>query len=168
MLYRTTNNRQNFDKLGIIFILLIPTVVWFFISDYDLIWFVGVVAIETVIVLGLSIWYRKSAFELTFTTDKIIYHQKFSSKKTDFSYRDLTQVHFNESISPSIPSSNIFVFKKGSSIVKLRTDIVETGEAFVNFIKFLKTKNTDFETYVKPKGTKLHSRLRQEILKTEF
>lgn len=168
MLYKTTNNKLNRDKLGIIFILIVPTIVWFSISDFNLTVFLTAIGIETIIVLGLVAWYRNSAFDLVFSDDKVIYKKKIQKEESQFDYNDLVEVHFNESISIKYPSSNIFCFSVNNSNIKLTTDIVKNGEGFIEFIKFLKSKNSHFKTYVKPKGTKMHSRLRQEILGTEY
>ncbi|MAY84095.1 MAG: hypothetical protein CMP59_08175 [Flavobacteriales bacterium] len=168
MLYRATNKQQNSLKLAFIFIILAPTIVYFFLSKDELALLTALFIAE-MIFFGLLIrWHRRSAFELIFYPDKIIFRKKFGNKEVIFSYDQLKEVHFNDTSGSSAPSSNKFVFFSNGNSNKLHTDPVEYGESFITFVKFLKSKNEDFKTFIRPKGTKMHMRLRQEILNEEF
>lgn len=167
MLYRTNNKRQNFEKIGLVILSVFAILLWYYFLSPSPVPIIIVFTIEAVLVLFIIRIFKKSAFELIFEDEKIIYSKKFEKQIIEFKYTELKEVHYFESYGKT-PSFNKFVFHSGNKDLKLRTDIVEYGEAFVNFIKFLKEKNPEFNTYVTPKGTQMHMRLRQEILNTEF
>lgn len=167
MLYRTTNKRQNFDNIGYVFLSVFSVLLWYYFLSPSLVTIIIVFTIEAAFALFMIRVFKKSAFELIFENDKIVYSKKFEKEITEFNYADLKEVHYFESYGKT-PSFNKFVFHSVNKDSKLKTDIVEQGEAFVKFIKFLKEKNPEFKTFIMPKGTQMHTRLRQEILKSEF
>ena len=121
---------------------------------------------ELIIAVLLILKFRSSALELNFDKEKIQLLYKFRELKTEFHYNNLVEVHYRKPYRGK--GSNIFVFNKNGEYYKVTTDIIEHGESFVNFIKFLKEKNDSFKTYVAPDGNAMQSRLRQEILGEEY
>ena len=166
--YTTTNSEQNRTKLALVYLSIAPLIVSLQTNDLELFWIVIICLLEAILIWIVILWFRASAFELAFYDDKIIQSYKYKSRVYEFSYPDLLEVHYSESYKSSVPSSNTFVLEFHGRKLKLRTNLTERGENYILFIRFLKERNHHFETFIKPKGTKMHTRLRQEILGTKY
>ena len=164
--YQTNNSRLNSDKLGLIFILAFATLAYLYKSKFDLLVTFTLIFIEAAIAFALIYWYRTSAFVVNFNDTNIEQVFTYSKSICYFSYNDLKELRYIEGFRG--PTINTIKIQKDGSIHTLKVNVVERGEKYVLFIKWLKTKKPDFETYIYPKGSELHMRLRQELLKTEY
>jgi len=164
--YHSSNIEHNFQKLfalfAITFINFLTNVISIPIS------YVTLLLVLANILVGIFLikLYRKKSFTLQFKEEAVIQKFTFSNTTNIYSYKDLLSVELKDF--QRGPSDNIFIFQKNGVKYKFKCDEIASGEAYVQFIKWLKTKNGNFETYIYPKGTTLHMRLRQEILGKEY
>lgn len=164
--YHTTNSRKNGDKIGLIFIIALPTLVYILTGKPGILTIALILTALILVTTALIVWYRACSFVVDFTDTQIEQTFKYSKRKYYFHYQDLKEVHLSKVYNS--PTINTFKVQKDGSILSLKVNPVGYGEKYVSFIKWLKTKNPDFETFIYPKGSELHMRLRQELLKTEF
>lgn len=162
--YSVNNSILNYNLFSILFIVAIPFI--FYIpkaSTVTILVFIGVFLTILFFVIKL---FLRLAFEINFMENEIIIDYYNQNRKVTYKYSDLLSVTHN--LPSKGISTNKFVFSNGQSTKTYRTPLIESGENFVTFIKYLKSKNNNFKTYINPKGSVLHLRLRQELLGTEY
>jgi len=164
--YHTTNSRKNGDKIGLLFIITLPTLVYIFTAKPGVLTIALILTALILVTTALIAWYRACSFVVNFTDTHIEQTFRHSKRKYCFPYHHLKEVHYIDVYNS--PAINTFKIQKDGSILSLKVNPVGYGEKYVSFIKWLKTKNPDFQTFIYPKGSELHMRLRQELLKTEF
>jgi hypothetical protein len=162
--YSINNSLLNYDIFKILFIVTIPFV--FFLTKVSLtIIIISVFVFIALFILAIRL-FKKWTFELKFNDNEIIVDYFNLNRQDTYSYNDLISIKYIQT-GKGI-SINKFVFSKGQTTKTYRTPLIESGEEFVTFIKYLKTKNNTFKTFVEPKGSTIHMRLRQELLGTEY
>ncbi len=158
--YSTSNVRLNGDKFWLFFI--VSTTAFVGVLSYGFNFFTVLIYVTSITVFAVAIvaWYRQAAFVLNFNDNGIEQVYTYSGNKMYFGYEDLKQIHYIEVKGVK----NELILQKENKAYTIKVTSVGYGEQYVAFIKWLKTKNPDFETYVAPKGTTMHMRLRQELL----
>ncbi len=162
--YSINNSLLNYDIFKILFIVTIPCL--FFLTKASLtIILISVFVFITLLIFAIR-QFQNRTFELKFNENEIIVDYFNLNRQDTYSYNAIISIKYIQT-GKGI-SINKFVFSKGQTTKTYRTPLIESGEEFVTFIKYLKTKNNTFKTYVEPKGSTIHMRLRQELLDTEY
>jgi hypothetical protein len=144
-----------------VFFIIIPIMA---IVTYQQLWTIVLILVP-IITFYLSIkYYKKIYFEIDFLENEISIRYPHRELKLKVPYSDLISIDYRK----GKRSMNIFKIRQDNNVLKLSTSAIASGEEYVHFIKYLKSKNTDFKTYIYPKGSHLHMRLRQELLGTEY
>lgn len=162
--YSANNSILNYDRLLTVFIIAIPFL--FFIPKTGtafLVAFIGILL--TALILSIKL-FLKLSFEINFMENEIIIDYFNRNRKVIYNYSDLLSVTYKQ-VGKGI-STNEFTFSDDHSIKIYKTSLIASGENFVTFIKYLKSKNNAFKTYIQPKGSELHLKLRKELLGTEY
>jgi len=164
--YQFSNLTINFQKLIFIFVLTLAHIMVLITVEFPIYLKIFSITLNAILAVFIVLLYNKNAFTFSFTENKIVQRFTYSSIVIEFDYTDLVSVKYNQfSKSPNV---NIFVLAKYNKKYSVKTEALVDAEKYIGFIKWLKTKSTSFETYVYPKGSLLHMRLRQEILGKEF
>lgn len=164
--YQTSNSLHNSEKLQLLFAVTLTHVFLLIMVGFSVFFKCTTITLNFVLAIWLINVYRKNAFELIFSDENILQNFKFISKTNEFSYSDLISVSYKDWTRS--PDDNIFCLKKLNKVYEIKTDVRLSIEDYLQFIKWLKIKNPNFETFVYPKGSTLHMRLRQELLGKEY
>ena len=110
-------------------------------------------------------YYRDKAFDIKFSDHEITIQFRHKSDKRVYTYNEIESIEYRSGGGRSI---NIFIFRKDNSIYKYKTNAIESGDEYVDFIKYVKTINQNFKTYIWPKSNSLHVKLRRALLNVEY
>lgn len=110
--------------------------------------------------------YVNNSFDLTLTEEQCICKYSFGSRTLNLDYSELISVEFLTG-GRGTSASNVFKFQNEKRTIKLRTEAIASGEDFVKFIFWLKTKNPNFKTFAPPES-KIGSQLYQALHPEQF
>tara|TARA_R110002012_G_C11578980_1_gene605202 strand:- start:743 stop:1264 length:522 start_codon:yes stop_codon:yes gene_type:complete len=100
------------------------------------------------IVVLITLYQRKRTFNIKFSENGIIIEYPFLKKTVQVSYADLLQIEFISAY--RAPNRNRIKFKIGNKIESLRFLTVAQSDQYIEFIKWLKSKNDKLELKVFP------------------
>ena len=100
------------------------------------------------IVILIILYQRKKTFDIKFSENGIIIEYPFLKKTVQVSYADLLQIEFISAY--RAPNRNSIKFKIGNKIESLRFLTVAQSDQYIEFIKWLKSKNDKLELKVFP------------------
>jgi hypothetical protein len=109
-------------------------------------------------------FYRDKAFDITFSENEITIKFRHKSDKRVYSYNEIESIEYRSGGGRSI---NIFIFRKDNSLYKYKTNAIESGDEYVDFITHVKTLNHNFKTYIWPKSNSLHDKIRRALLNVD-
>ncbi|PQJ74161.1 hypothetical protein [Polaribacter gangjinensis] len=124
------------------------------------------IGIQILIIIGsilLSIWLvlyqRKKVFEIIFEKEKIRIEYVYNSNKIEIDYAELLTVEYISTTKN--PTRNKIEFKLNGSIKKLKFLSVADSNEYVEFIKFLKSKNENIKWKVFPSDNIMNHKLQE-------
>ena len=100
------------------------------------------------IVILIILYQRKRTFDIKFLENEIIIEYPFLKKTSQVPYVDLLQIEFISAY--RTPNRNRIKFKIGNKIESLRFLTVAQSDQYIEFIKWLKSKNDKLELKVFP------------------
>lgn len=106
------------------------------------------VLISIGIVILIILYQRKRAFDIKFLENEILVEYSFLKKIIRVPYADLLQIEFISAYRS--PNRNSIKFKNGKKIESLRFLTVVQSDQYIEFIKWLKSKNDKLELKVFP------------------
>ena len=107
--------------------------------------------------------FRDKVFDITFTDNEIRIKYRHKPEEIIFGYNELVAVK----ITTAKRYINVFTFQRDNKLLKYSTNAVANGDEYVDFIKQIKTLNSNYKVYIYPKGTSLHRDLRRALLNVE-
>ena len=124
------------------------------------------IGIQILIIIGsilLSIWLvsyqRKKVFDIIFEKEKIRIEYVYNNKKIEIEYSELLTVEYIST--PKNPTRNKIEFKLNGNIKKLKFLSVADSNEYVEFIKFLKSKNQNIKWKVFPSDNIMNHKLQE-------
>ncbi|MCL7755136.1 hypothetical protein [Polaribacter sp. Z022] len=124
------------------------------------------IGIQILIIIGsilLSIWLvsyqRKKVFDIIFEKEKIRIEYVYNNKKIEIEYSELLTVEYISA--PKNPTRNKIEFKLNGNIKKLKFLSVADSNEYVEFIKFLKSKNQNIKWKVFPSDNIMNHKLQE-------
>ena len=99
-------------------------------------------------VVLIILYQRERTFDIKFSENGIIIEYTFLKKTIQVSYVDLLQIEFISAYRS--PNRNRIKFKNGNKIKSLRFLTVAQSDHYLEFIKWLKSKNDKLELKVFP------------------
>ena len=124
------------------------------------------IGIQFLIIVGsilLSIWLvsyqRKKVFDIIFEKEKIRIEYVYNNKKIEIEYSELLTVEYIST--PKNPTRNKIEFKLNGNIKKLKFLSVADSNEYVEFIKFLKSKNQNIKWKVFPSDNIMNHKLQE-------
>ncbi len=163
--YLANNSRLALDIFALVIIVL--GIVSIILTSINISLFAIVLSISIcVLTIYFTIkYYRDKVFDLIFSDTEIIIQFRHKPNRTVYSYVDIESIEYRSGGGHSI---NIFTFRKDNSLFKYKTNAIESGDEYVDFIKFVKTLNSNFKTFIWPKSNSLHEKLRQALLNVDY
>ncbi|WP_179352475.1 hypothetical protein [Winogradskyella vidalii] len=157
--YYSSSSHSNFDTaLAILMCLVIGGVI---VNTTDIIWIQLISILITIGAVIVIIYYhRKRTFTIKFLENEIIIEHQFLKKKIKVSYVDLLVIEFL-SIHKS-PDRNKIHFKTENQLQSLSFLAIAHSDQYIEFIKWLKTKNDKLELKVFPSDHIMNHKI-QEI-----
>ncbi len=118
-------------------------------SSLEMIWTkVFSVFISIGIIVLIILYQRKKTFDIKFSENGIIIEYPFLNKTDQVPYTDLVQIQFISAY--RAPNRNKIKFKIDGKIESLRFLTVAQSDQYIEFIKWLKSKNDKLELKVFP------------------
>jgi len=100
------------------------------------------------IVILIILYQRRRTFDIKFSENEIIIEYPFLKKTVQVSYANLLLIEFMSA--NRMPNMNRIKFKIGNKIESLRFLTVAQSDQYIEFIKWLKSKNDKLELKVFP------------------
>lgn len=163
--YSTNNSRLALDAFTFIVIVLGIISIILTSININLLSIVLSIIISSLTIYFSIKFYRDKVFDITFTDNEIIIQFRHKSDKRVYSYNEIESIEYRSGGGRSI---NIFIFRKDNSLYKYKTNAIESGDEYVDFIKHVKTLNHNFKTYIWPKSNSLHGKLRRALLNVDY
>ncbi|MBG7612880.1 hypothetical protein IU405_11545 [Polaribacter sp. BAL334] len=118
-------------------------------NSSEIIWIKVIsILISIGIVILIILYQRKRTFDIKFLENEIIIKYPFLKKTSQVPYVDLLQIEFISAY--RTPNRNRIKFKIGNKIESLRFLTVAQSDQYIEFIKWLKSKNDKLELKVFP------------------
>jgi hypothetical protein len=113
--------------------------------------------------LLLSVWIisnqRKKVFDIIFEEEKIRIEYAHNNNKLEIKYSELLTVEYIST--PKNPTRNKIEFKLYGNIKKLKFQSVAESNEYVEFVKFLKSKNENIKWKVFPSDNIMNHKLQE-------
>jgi len=155
--YSANNSRIGFDIITLIICLLgLISIILTSININSFFIVLAIIISCLAIYLSIKI-YRDKVFDINFSDDEITIQFRHKPQKIVYSYHDIESIEYRSGGGRSI---NVFIFRKDNSLLKYKTNAVESGDDYVDFIKHIKKLNHHFKIYIWPKSNSLHGKLR--------
>jgi len=145
--YSSSSSHSNFE--AVIASLMILGIGIVIVNSLEIIWTKVIsVLISIGIVILIILYQRKKTFDIKFSENEIIIEYTFLKKIVKVPYTDLMQIEFISAY--RAPNRNRIKFKIGNKIESLRFLTVAQSDQYIEFIKWLKSKNDKLELKVFP------------------
>lgn len=159
------NFRSNAQKLGIIIPVLVVGLLIVVLSKFDTIFIILAIFISITLIGVILYFYKNGGHQIIFNENDIIIKAEMNNSETVFAYTDLLSIKHTTFKGGSFVTLS---FNRNNELIKKHFDNNSSHVEFVKFVVMLKQKNKNLKTYIYPKGSKLHSTLRKEILGLEY
>jgi hypothetical protein len=119
-----------------------------------------VILVSILLVIGTILYTRKTTIDIIFLADNIKVNYVFGGREERIKYEDLIQLKY---ISASrSTTTNRIKFKVKDEINSLKFRTVAYSNEFINFVKWIKSKNENIEISVFPSDNYMNHLLQEE------
>lgn len=157
--YSSSSNFSVFDTAMVLILFLGIGIVT--INSFEIIWAKIIIVFLTLVINFLIILYQlRQSFTIKFSENRIIIEYPFLRRIIEVTYENLFEIEFISAY--RTPNRNRIKFKIQNKVKSLRFLTVAKSDQYIEFIKWLKSKNDKLELKVFPSDHIMNHKI-QEI-----